>query len=106
MRQAPNIGLILFALGGCSSTTSDALRGEIGRSVAHAQLVMGSPDSVHDLPDGRRAFQWHKWEVSSEAGPHCLYTTDAVLEGQEHSLAAWKIVEVNVDGADCPARRN
>jgi hypothetical protein len=102
MRHAVSMALILFALGGCSSTVSEALRGEIGRSVAHAQLVAGSPDSFHDLPDGRRAFQWDKWEMTSEGGPRCLYTAYAVLDGQEHSLAAWQIEDVNVDGAGCP----
>jgi hypothetical protein len=94
--------LVLFVVSGCSASTSQALRGEVGRSVAHAQLVAGSPDSFHDLPDGRRAFQWHKWEVSSQGGPQCLYTAYAVLDGQEHSLAAWEIVDVDVDGAGCP----
>ena len=102
MRYAIVTILCVFAASGCSATTSQALREEIGRSVAHAQLVAGSPDSYHDLPDGRRAFHWSMWEVSSEAGPQCLYTAYAVLNGQEHSLAAWEIVEIDVDGAGCP----
>jgi hypothetical protein len=102
MRRTIKIAVVLFAVSGCSSTTTEALRAEIGRSVAHAQLVAGSPDSFHDLPDGRRAFQWHKWEVSRHASPQCLYTAYAVLDGQKHSLAAWEIVDVDVDGAGCP----
>ena len=102
MRYGISIALILFVVSGCSATTSQALRGEVGRSVAHAQLVAGTPDSFHDLPNGRRAFQWNMWEVSSQGGPRCLYTAYAVLDGQEHSLAAWEIVEVDVDGAGCP----
>ena len=102
MRYGISIALVLFVVSGCSATTSQSLREEIGRSVAHAQLVAGTPDSFHDLPDGRRAFQWSMWEVSSQGGPRCLYTAYAVLDGQEHSLAAWEIVEVDVDGAGCP----
>ena len=102
MRYAIITVLGVFAASGCSATTSQALRGEIWRSVADAQLVAGFPDSYHDLPDGRRAFRWDKWEVSSQAGPRCLYTAYAELNGQEHSLAAWEIVDVDVDGAGCP----
>ena len=103
MRYAVFTAFTLCLVSGCSATTSQALREEIGRSVAHAQLVAGTPDSFRDLPDGRRAFQWHMWEVSSQAGPQCLYTAYAVLDGQEHSLAAWEIVDIDVDGAGCPA---
>ena len=41
MRYAIITVLGVFAASGCSATTSQALRGEIGRSVAHAQLVAG-----------------------------------------------------------------
>jgi hypothetical protein len=102
MRYGISIALVLFVVGGCSASTSQALRAEIGRSVAHAQLVAGRPDSFHDLPDGRRAFQWHHWELSSQGGPQCLYTAYAVLNGGEKSLAAWRIVDVDVDGPGCP----
>ena len=102
MRYGISIAFVLLVVSGCSATTSQALRQEIGRSVAHAQLVAGSPNSFHDLPDGRRAFQWRKWEVSSQGGPQCLYTAYAVLDGLEYSLAAWEIVDVGVDGAGCP----
>jgi hypothetical protein len=42
------------------------------------------------------------WEVSSVSRPQCLYTAYAVLKGQEFSLAAWEIVEIDVDGGGCP----
>ena len=103
MRYAIITALALCLVSGCSATTSQALRQEIGRSVAHAQLVAGTPNSFHDIADGRRAFEWHKWEVSAQGGPRCLYTAYAVLDGPEYSLAAWEIVDVDVDGAGCPA---
>jgi hypothetical protein len=101
MRYAIVVALALFGASGCSASTSEALREEIGDSVAHAQLIAGSPHSFYDLPDGRRAFQWHKWEWTSQGGPRCLYTAYANLEGEENSLAAWRIVEVDVEGDGC-----
>ena len=102
MRHGIIIALVLFDVGGCSASTSQALHGEIGESVAHATLVAGSPDSFHDLADGRRAFQWYKWELSSQGGPRCVYTAYAELNGQEKSLAAWQVVDVGVEGDGCP----
>ena len=101
MRGIIVIALALSGANECSASTTQALRGEIGDSVAHAQLVAGSPHSFYDLPDGRRAFQWHKWEFTSQGGPRCLYTAYAELHGQEHILAAWRNVVVDVEGDGC-----
>ncbi|ABD27451.1 conserved hypothetical protein [Novosphingobium aromaticivorans DSM 12444] len=45
-----------IALAGCAST---AMKQYVGESVTEAVMRLGPPENAFDLPDGRRAFQWH-----------------------------------------------
>lgn len=54
-----------LAIAGCAST---AMNRFVGGSVSEAYMAYGTPESVFDLPDGRRAFQFY-WGGSSMAVP-------------------------------------
>jgi hypothetical protein len=101
-------GLFALLLAGCmGGPTSGLLRGELGRSVAHATLVAGSPDHAYDLPDGRRAFVFRLPVLVPTAPQRCPYTLYAEqVRGERNSLAAWRVVEVVPPAAGCePVRR-
>jgi hypothetical protein len=80
------------------------LRGEHGRSVAHATLVAGSPDRAYDLPDGRRAFVFRLPVLVPTAPQRCPYTLYAEqVYSEPNSLASWRVVEAVPPAAGCEA---
>ena len=68
------------------------LQGEIGRTIAQATLVAGTPRSFVDVDGVRKAY---RWELPAYGlGPRCLYTLYAEREGSPQSLAAWRVVGI------------
>ena len=81
---------------------SEVLAREVGRSVAHATLVMDRPSGFSDMPDGRRAYHWHKAAWAEAPGAACSYTVYATNPGGEpYALAAWEIVEIEPSAPGC-----
>ena len=80
---------------------SEALAREVGRSVAHATVAAGPPNSYSDMADGRRAYYWRKASSGVPRGPKCTFTVYAVLDGRPDALAAWEIVMVEPSPSDC-----
>lgn len=93
---------VLFVLTGCGTqTTWELLEEEVGRTIADVTLVAGTPHSVADLPDSRRAFRWERWSLVPRGGPRCIYTLYAVSEGRPQSLAAWRVVGLDPPAIGC-----
>ncbi len=99
--------LFVLLFTGCTSATQwHVLRGELGRTIADVTLVAGMPDMVGDLPDGRRIYQWRRAHLVPRGGGPCTYSLIAVSEGRPQSLAAWRVVGIEVPEPGCaPLRR-
>ncbi len=54
-----------LTLAGCAS---DIMRGYLGRGPEAVMARYGPPDSVFDMPDGRRAYQWVQISQSTSPG--------------------------------------
>ena len=96
--------MLVLLLGFFSLSTpglSEALAQEIGRTVAHATLLMGQPDGFSDMVDGQRAYHWHKAPWAGGSGPACSSTAYAVLDGEPQALAAWNVVAIEPSAPGC-----
>src|SRR3954453_19161224 len=86
----------MLALTGCNTpeTTFDLLSGEVGESVADATLMAGTPVASHALAHDRRAFVWDRPILVPTGPKRCRFTAYAVRTGEEKSLAAWQITQI------------
>lgn len=58
-------------LAGCASTS---LKGFVGQPIEEAMMRYGPPESVIDLPDGRKAFQFRWGQDPLVKNQGCLVT--------------------------------
>lgn len=73
----------------------------VGDTIAAATLVVGAPDRVTDLPDGRRAYSWDRSRLTPRGGPRCVHTLYALPEGRARSLAAWRVTAIELPAPGC-----
>lgn len=56
---------LVSALSGCST---DIMQSYVGRTPEDVMTRYGPPANVHDLPDGRRMYQWMDIETTTTGG--------------------------------------
>jgi hypothetical protein len=108
LRQRATALWLLLALAGCGTTprtTFEALTEEVGSSVADATLVAGTPNSSHAVAGGRRAFVWNRPVLVPTSPQRCAFTAYAVRTGEEKSLAAWQITQIEAPAECLPGSR-
>ena len=99
------LGSLGLAAATCLPVTNwEVLHREVGRTVADVTLVAGPPLSWSETADGLRAYEWERWHLAPRGGRRCRLTLYARLEGQAHSLAAWRVVASALPPEGCGPR--
>ncbi len=55
LKRLTSLSAVIALLSACAS---QIMENYVGKSITEPMLDYGRPESVFDLPDGRRAFQW------------------------------------------------
>src|SRR5690606_21252644 len=90
------VAAFALTLGACASS---AMKSYVGQSVSEAYFDLGRPESIFDLPDGRRAFQF-RW--GGGAVPVAGYSnTNIAATGSGYAVTTTSMPAMIVESEGC-----